>query len=184
MQVEGSYYAALPAAPHSEVSVRIYERAIEILDPTGTLLRRHEKAQRKGSFAMKAEDRLFNPSRETTRLLERVARIGPHAAAFAHALFERLGRPGQRAIYGLANLPRTYPRADIEQVCERLLAAQCLSFAALKRALKRRQATAPADPSPTPSGPAVRAVREYQSFWDAHSLTHSPEDSRDDHVYH
>ena len=184
VQVEGSYYAALPAAPHSEVSVRIYERAIEILDPTGTLLRRHEKAQRKGSFAMKAEDRLFNPSRETTRLLERVARIGPHAAAFAHALFERLGRPGQRAIYGLANLPRTYPRADIEQVCERLLAAQCLSFAALKRALKRRQATAPADPSPTPSGPAVRAVREYQSFWDAHSLTHSPEDSRDDHVYH
>jgi transposase len=186
VQVESSYYAALPAAPHSEVTVRIYERAIEILDATGQILRRHEKAARKGSFAMKGEDRLFNPSRETTRLLERVARIGPHTAAFAHAFFDRLGRPGQRAIYGLANLPRTYTRVDIEAVCERLLAADCLSFAAVKRALERRHAAATAEPAPPPppSGPAIRAIHEYQTFWETHSQTHPPEDTDDDHVYH
>ena len=43
MQVQAAYYAALPAAPHTEVTVRIYEREIEILDDVGQVLRRHEK---------------------------------------------------------------------------------------------------------------------------------------------
>ena len=45
----------------------------------------------------------------------------------AQEIFARMGRPGQRAIYGLANLPRTYRRADIEAMCERLHAAQCVA---------------------------------------------------------
>ena len=72
------------------------------------LLRRHEKAARKGAFALEGADRLFNPSRETARILARVDKIGPHTAALARELFARLGRPGQRAIYGLAHLPRPY----------------------------------------------------------------------------
>ena len=147
MQVEGSYYAALPAAPHSEVTVRIYEREIEILDAAGTLLRRHEKSLRKGAFVMAGSDRLFNPSRETARLLARVRKIGPHTAALAQEIFARLGRPGQRAIYGLANLPRTYPRADIEAVCARLHAAQCVSYAAVRRALERQSTSAARAPT-------------------------------------
>ena len=119
VQVEGSYYAALPALPHSEVTVRVFERAIEILDARGQLLRRHAKATRKGAFVLEGADRIFNPSRETARILTRIDQIGPHAAAFARELFARLGRPGQRAIYGLAQLPRTYARADIEAVCAR-----------------------------------------------------------------
>jgi len=63
VQVEAAYYAALPAALHSAVTVRIYERAIEILDTAGGVLRRHEKSSRKGQFVMAATDRLFNPSR-------------------------------------------------------------------------------------------------------------------------
>ncbi len=46
VQVEGSYYAALPAAPHSAVTVRIFEHEIEILDAQGQVLRRHTKALR------------------------------------------------------------------------------------------------------------------------------------------
>ena len=38
------HYAALPAAPHCEVMVRIYEREIEIFDLEGQLLRRHDTA--------------------------------------------------------------------------------------------------------------------------------------------
>ena len=148
VQVEGSYYAALPAAPHSEVTVRIYEREIEILDGTGQVLRRHEKSPRKGAFVIAGADRLFNPSRETTRLLMRVMRIGPCTAALARELFARMGRPGQRAIYGLANLPRRYARADIEAVCGRLLEAQCVSYAAVKRALRASAGRTPARPSP------------------------------------
>jgi hypothetical protein len=101
-------------------------------------------------------------------------------------MFARLGRPGQRAIYGLANLARHYPCADIEAVCARLIDAQCFSYAALKRALERRAAAARANaqtPTLTQSGSHIRALTEYQSFWDEHSQTHPPEDS-DGNVYH
>jgi len=182
VQIDGSYYAALPAVPHSEVTVRIFDREIEILDAAGTLLRRHEKSLRKGAFVIAGSDRLFNPSRETARLLARVHKIGPHTAALAQEIFARMGRPGQRAIYGLANLPRTYRRADIEAVCERLHAAQCVSYAAVRRALERQSTNAPQPPL-TQSGPDIRALTEYQSFWEMHSQV-DPKEDTDGDVYH
>lgn len=182
VQVEGSYYAALPAAPHSEVTVRIFDREIEILDAAGTLLRRHEKSLRKGAFVIAGSDRLFNPSRETARLLARVHKIGPRTAALAQEIFARMGRPGQRAIYGLANLPRTYRLADIEAVCERLHAARVVSYAAVRRALERQSAGAP-EPPLTQSGPDIRALTEYQSFWETHSQA-DPKEDTDGNVYH
>ena len=184
VQVESSYYAALPAAPYSEVTVRIFERSIEILDAAGGVLRRHEKSARKGQFILEAADRIFNPSRETARLLAKVEKIGPRTAALARELFARLGRPGQRAIYGLASLTRTYARADIEAICARLLEAQCFSYAALKRALERHAAnTLVVSPALTQSGPQIRALSEYESFWETHSHTHLEEDT-DGNVYH
>jgi transposase len=179
VQVDGSYYAALPAPPNSEVTVRIYDREIEILDAAGRCLRRHEKSLSKGSFTLESGDRLFNPSRETAKLLSKAQRIGPHTAAFAQELFARLGRPGQRALYGLTQLTRTYPRAAIEAVCAHLLAGHCLSYAAVKRALERTHAAAKpaAAPVVTPSGPEVRDITEYQTFWDTHSRTHSQEET-------
>ena len=68
VQVEGAYYAALPAAPHSTVTVRLYAREIEILDAAGGVLRRHEKAPRKGHCVLAGTDRRFNPSRDTARV--------------------------------------------------------------------------------------------------------------------
>jgi transposase len=176
VQVDSAYYAALPAAPHSVVTVRVYDHDIEILDTAGVLVRRHQKAAHKGDFQLLDEDRLFNPSRETVRLLAKVEKIGPYTAQFARALFARLGRPGQRAIYGLANLPRHYTRADIDAVCAKLLDAQCVSYAAVKKALERRAAS-PAAPAPplTQSDPAIRAVTEYQHFWERHSQ-HNPQE--------
>jgi len=177
VQVGGAYYAALPAAPHSVVTVRVAEREIEILDGAGQLLRRHAKAPRKGAFIMADGDRLFNPSRETARLLLKAQQIGPQTAAFAQALFIRRGRPGQRALYGLTNLARHYPRAAIEAVCTRLLEAECVSYAAVKRALERTAAGDPAaaQPALTQSGPAIRTITEYQAFWNTHA--HRQEDS-------
>lgn len=177
VQVSASYYAALPAAPASTVTIRVYDREIEILDAAGQVVRRHEIAVRKGTFTMEASDRLFNPSRETARLLNKAERIGPGTAAFAQHLFARLGRPGQRALYGLTNLVRTYPCADIDAVCTRLVAAECYSYAAVKRALGRAQAQRAGNTiAPlTQSGPSIRAITEYQDFWDTHSQTLSPE---------
>jgi hypothetical protein len=150
------------------------------------VLRRHPKSERKGTFAIEHADRIFNPSRESARLLAKAERIGPHTAVLARELFARFGRPAQRAIYGLANLARHYPCADIEAVCARLIDAQCFSYAALKHALERKAAAALARaqaPTLTQSGPHIRALTEYQSFWETHSQTHPQEDS-DGNVYH
>ena len=173
VQIEGAYYAAGEAVLASVVTVRVYAHAIEILDRTGAVLRRHQKALRKGAFVMAESDRLFNPSRETARVLARAAQIGPQTAALAQVLFARLGRPGQRALYGLVSLPRTYARADIEAVCERLLTADCVSYSAIKAALARRAEAATqaatAVPALTQSGPGIRALTEYQTFWEQHA---------------
>ena len=185
VQVEGSYYAALPAALYSEVTVRVFDKDIEILDATGQVLRRHDKTTGKGMFKMDKSDRIFNPSRESARLLAKAERIGPHAAAFARELFTRLGRPGQRALYGLANLARHYPCSDIEAVCARLLDGHCFSYAALKRALERKVASAAAKALATDltqSGSHIRELTEYQLFWEIHSQIYPKEDS-DGNVY-
>ena len=52
-----SYYSALPARLRSKVTLRIYDDSIEILDADGSVLRRHEKSQRKGSMTLDAERR-------------------------------------------------------------------------------------------------------------------------------
>lgn len=175
VQVDASYYAALPAPPHSEVTVRIYDREIEILDLAGQLLRRHEKSMRKGTFTLDSGDRLFNPSRETGHLLSKAERIGPHTAAFAQQLFADRGRPGQKALYGLTSLVRTYPKEQIEAVCARLHAAGSHSYSAVKRALERIHAAqakaTQAAPTPVQDDPAIRPIDEYQAFWDTHTLS-------------
>ena len=129
---------------------------------------------RKGTFVIPQADRPFNPSPETLRVFARVERIGPHAAALAQTLFARAGRPGNRALYGLASLPLTYACADIEAVCERLPTVQCVSYAAVKGALARRAAAAAAaEPALTQCGPGIREIADYQQFWELHS-TDSP----------
>ena len=168
VQIEGAYYAAGEAALASVVTIRVYAHTIEIVDGTGAVLRRHQKALRKGAFVMAESDRLFNLSRHTARVLARAAQIGPQTAALAQVLFARLGRPGQRALYGLASLPRTQARADIEAVCARLLAADCVSHAAIKTALARRAEAALAAAAEAPlthAGDGIRPPAEYQTFF-------------------
>lgn len=171
VQVDSSYYSALPARLYSEVTVRIYEREIEILDEQGQVLRRHKKSTEKGHVELPPEDRIFNPSRETARLIGKVAKIGPHCAQLAREIFARLGRPGQKAIYGLANLPRHHTREDIERACEKVLTLSQPSYQALKRILERQaeaqKASAAADKARLrQQGESIRGIGEYQAFWE------------------
>ena len=100
------------------MTVRVYEHDIEIIDGAGALLRRHPRSLVPGHFEMQASDRIFNPSRETARLLGKAAKLGPHCLALGRDVFQRLGRPGQKALYGVINLPRRYAKADIESAAQ------------------------------------------------------------------
>lgn len=171
VQADASFYAALPAPLYSEVTVRIYEREIEILDAQGQLLRRHLKSTRKGHIELPEKDRIFNPSRETAHLIGKASKVGPHSAQLAREIFARLGRPGQKAIYGLANLVRHHNREDIERACEKVLRLSRPSYQALKRILERsaaaKKAGAAADqPTLRQQGEDIRAIQDYRAFWD------------------
>ena len=171
VQVQGAYYSALPAAVHTRITVRIYAAEIEILDDHGQVLRRHAKATRKGQFVLPEADRLFNPSRETARVMARVARIGPISERLAAEIFARLGRPGQRAIYGLSQLARHYTCADIEAASKAVLALPVPSYQALKRILERSAVARSPQPPLTQSGAAIRDMGEYQQFFMNHAAS-------------
>jgi len=79
------------------------------------VIRRHPKSKRAGSLMMEPGDRIFNPSRETDRLLSQAEAIGPHTFSLCEKWFTEEGRCGQRRMYGLVNLVRHYPACYIEK---------------------------------------------------------------------
>jgi transposase len=170
VQVGGSFYAARRVSLYSEVIVRVYNEEIEILDRDGTVLHRHPKSKRKGHYEIPEGDRIYNPSRKTADLLSRARKIGPHSGEFAQQLFNRLGRPGQKALYGLTNLARHYSCVQIEAAVERVLQSQSVSYQAVKRLLElHTRNAAPAAPSLNQADPAIRPIDDYQRFWDEYS---------------
>jgi transposase len=169
VQVMRSYYAAIPASPGDIVTVRLYEHDVEIMDAAGQMLRRHPRSTKPGHFEIQDSDRIFNPSRETVRLLGRVAKLGPHSLALGRDIFLRLGRPGQKALYGMSNLPRRYAKEDIESAAKRVLTLSQPSYHALKRILEHHAAETArraAVPELQQAGPHIRDIEEYQAFFE------------------
>ena len=169
VQVMRSYYAALPAAPGDIVTVRLYDHDVEIFDGAGVLLRRHPRSTQPGHFEMQASDRIFNPSRDTARLMGKAAKLRPHSLELARDIFQRLGRPGQKALYGLTNLPRHYTQEAIENAAERVLKLSQPTYQALKRILERQAAQTErraAAPDLQQRGPHIRDIEEYHAFFE------------------
>lgn len=184
VQVEGAYYAALPAALYSQVTVRVYELEIEILDMAGQVVRRHRKATRKGAFVMEESDRIYNPSRQNALLLGKIDRIGPHASALARTVFATQGRIGMKMMNGLSNMARDHTCADIDDACRRVMASGRIHYRAIKQALKQtiearaRAPTPPVDLLQTAS--EIRPLSDYQTFWENHAQTNREEN---DHAH-
>jgi transposase len=169
VQVLASYYAAIPASPGDIVTVRLYEHDLEILDSAGQLLRRHPRSMKRGHFEMQDSDRIFNPSRETMRLLGKCAKLGPNSLQLGRDIFLRLGRPGQKALYGLSNLPRRYAKEDIENAAKRVLTLSQPSYHALKSILQRHAAETEhraTMPDLQQAGPHIRDIEEYHAFFE------------------
>lgn len=122
VRVEHSSYAARPAPIGTRVLVRIFEHRIEIRDfTTHTLLRTHAKAQHPGTVVLPDEERVFNPSRETRRILAQARAIGPDAQRLCDLLFAIEGRVGQRKLWGIVGLAERYPRRLVDAACAHAL---------------------------------------------------------------
>jgi hypothetical protein len=121
VRIDHSSYAARPAKIGSRVLVRLFERHVEIRDRlTLALLRTHPRAQRPGSVLLPDDERPFNPSRETRRILAQAGDIGDATLRLCQQWFEHEGRIGQRKLRGVG-LARRYPRRLIDQACAQAL---------------------------------------------------------------
>ncbi len=180
IQVGDSYYAANPAPLGSQVTVRIYEDQVEILDTRRMeVIRRHPKSKRPGSLIMKPEDRIFNPSRETDRLLAQAERIGPHTFSLCETWFNEEGRTGQRRMYGLVNLVRHYAACHVERAAEIALRNGLRSSKALRRMIESMAAEAEERKAEQSEGltqqhPLIRPGEDYATFWDQHAAQAEP----------
>lgn len=175
IQVGNCYYAARPAPLYSKVVVRVYDEEIEILDPGRMeVIRRHPKSKRPGSLIMAPRERIFNPSRQTDRLLAQAEVIGPHTFSLCEKWFEEEGRSGQRRMYGLINLVRHYPARYVEKAAELAKANGLKSSKALRRMVESMAAEAheiEAEASElTQDHPLIRSGEAYAAFWDQHAV--------------
>jgi transposase len=122
VRVDHSSYAARPAVIGSRVLVRLFARRLEIRElKTQALLRTHDRSERPGTVVLPMNERVFNPSRETQRILSQAKAIGAATHKLCEALFEREGRVGQRKMWGIVGLVRRYPRRLIEAACARAM---------------------------------------------------------------
>jgi hypothetical protein len=91
---------------------------IEVRDlKTQALLRTHARADRPGSVVLPQDERIFNPSRETQRILSQAKAIGAAAHQLCETLFGKEGRIGQRKLWGIVALAKRYPRRLVDRAC-------------------------------------------------------------------
>ena len=119
---------------------------------------------------------MFNPSRQTHRILARAEAIGPAAQALCRSLFERRGREAQRAMWGIVGLASRYPAWILERACAVALTGASPSYKAVRaladqllaqtaRQLDSPQAELPLDaPTLTQAHELIRDLAEYAAF--------------------
>jgi transposase len=143
VRVDHSSYAARPAPIGSRVLVRVFARRIEIRElPTQALLRTHPRAERPGTVVLPDDERVFNPSRETRRILAQAKAIGADTSRLCELLFAIEGRVGQRKLWGIVSLAERYPRRLVNSACARALADGIYSYRHVKAATEKLVADA------------------------------------------
>jgi transposase len=176
IQVQDSYYAALPAPLHSKVMVRIYQHEIEIINPkTMTIIRRHPKSRRRGSVLMDEKDRIFNPSRQTCYLFARAAEIGPNTNALCKLLFEEQGRPGQRRMQGIVSMVRRHKAIHIEQAASLAIEKGLRTVSTIRRivndfaGITKKTEPPKAIAGLTQDHQLIRPPNDYGTFFERHA---------------
>ena len=86
---------------------------------------------------MTPEDRIFNPSRQTTYLFAKAESIGPATLKLCKVLFEKEGRTGQRRMQGIVNLVRHYEARYVEQACIKASDVGLRSYKSIRNLVKR-----------------------------------------------
>ena len=117
-------------------------------------------------------------------MLQKAASIGPKTEQLARTLFARLGSPRpESALRPDQPAPHLLLCGDRSGVRPLPRSRVCLVSPPSGARSNDRLAAAPVvAPALTQEGPAIRAIAEYQSFWEEHSRTQPLEENADAHV--
>ena len=181
VRVDNRWYGLPPSVIEQEVIIHVFDRYLEIFNKEGVLIKTHTKLEKPGDHHIDDEDRLFNPSRKTQKLIERAESIGPMTANFCRAVFQELGRPGQKMLYGVVNFARKYKAEQIESACELALKREHWSYHGVRRILERMQEEVPKIEL-TQKDQLIRPSKDYQQFWD--NQTNQTGGEENGYVYH
>ena len=174
VQVKGSYYSVPTAYLYLPMRVRIYTDEIAILSPEGDILRRHKRTNVKGRAVFAEGDRIFNPSRETASLFNKIEKIGQNAKTFSQTLFEREGRIARNILWGFVGLAKTYTEYDIDRVCGLVLTQTKPSYSSIKTILKNTAKPREASViNLQQQAPEIRPAADYQRFWELHARSNN-----------
>jgi hypothetical protein len=156
------------------VLVRLFARRLEIRDlKTQALLRTHDRAERPGTVVLPMNERVFNPSRETQRILSQAKAIGAVTHTLCETLFECEGRVGQHKLWGIVGLVRRYPRRLINSACATAMTQGVYSYGHVKtlteqlmqEAMALLDAPTPGEVSLTQSHVLIRAGDDYADLF-------------------
>lgn len=129
-------YSARPALPRTEVAIRIYENEIEIRDAvTNAFIRKHERTNIPGSVVMNPEDRIFNPSRNTTYGLMMAEKIGSNTLRVCESIFAKDGRIAHKSIFAIVTLAKKHGNELVEEAARLCVGREQFSYAGIKNRL-------------------------------------------------
>jgi len=164
--------------------VRVFEHRIEIRDlKTQALLRTHARCERPGSVVLPMAERVFNPSRETRRILAQARAIGADASRLCEMLFLIEGRVGQRKLWGIVRLADRFPRRLVDAACAQALQEGLYSYKHVKALTEHlvEQTLAQIDAQPAPAStplvqdhPLIRPAQDYADLFAAAAQAQLP----------
>jgi hypothetical protein len=181
VQVKGNYYFAGAAPLYLPVKVRIYADEIVVLTLEGVVTKRHPRQEGRGKRMIDAKDMIYNPSRQTAHILQRINLIGENAKAFADLLMARDGRLCQGILYGVVRLVQDWEKQDIERACGIAVDRGSPSYKFIKRYLEQTAIPRGAlSLKLQQHGPEIRPASVYQQFWERNARTNTEEETNGD----
>jgi len=139
VEVAQAYYSVPPEYVGHTVWVRWDSHLVRILNAQFAEIRLHAR-QEPGRFRTAQADisskKIARVESGATALLNRVRKIGPHAARWAETVLKERSIAGVRVLVGLLDLTRWHSFADIERACEQACAQSAYYLWHLRGLLK------------------------------------------------
>jgi len=137
VEVEAAYYGLPPGWIGRLVQVQWDELYVRILDPNiGLLLREHVR-QKRGWYRIKEEDHPKHRPLRVSQLLWRAGRAGIHIGTLCNLIYNQLGEPGVRRVFGILALAKKFGLAAVEEACATALEMGVHEYRFVRRYLER-----------------------------------------------